>query len=221
MIGIIILILNLIVIEILLSIDNCTALAAMVKHLPEKEQKKALRYGLLGAYLFRFACFFLLTWLIKIIWLKILGGIYLLYLTYKFFTENQEEALRQSKMKSFWMTVISVEIMDISLAMDNCFAAVALSSNIWIIMTGVAIGILAMRFIAGLFVKLINKYPSLNTSAFIVIGLLGIKLIVTGIVDYIPSAIWARNILESHSTDFIFSGIMMAIFFVPLLFKKK
>lgn len=218
----IIVILNLIIIESLLSVDNASALAALVQHLPGKQRQKALRYGLIGAYAFRGACLFIASWLIKIIWLKIVGGCYLLWLTYSYFKSKSEgEESGKRIMKGFWATVVSVEILDLSLSLDNVFAAVALSNKFWVIMVGVAIGILAMRFVAGWFVRLIEKYPSLESAAFIVIALLGLKLILSGTVDYIPSMTGVKNALESHYFDLCFSAGMMVIFFYPIITKRK
>lgn len=228
-------ILNLIVIESLLSVDNAAVLAIMVKDLPGNQKTKALRYGLLGAYVFRGLCLFLAAWLIKIMWLKIVGGLYLLWLVYGHFTKANdtiEEAsdVNDSKifnfakrigLSRFWSTVILVEVMDLAFSIDNVFAAVALSDNFWVIMMGVGIGILAMRFVAGWFVKMIKKYPSLENSAFIVIALLGIKLILSGSVDYIPSMVVMKNVMESHLFDLFFSAGMMVIFFIPIIFKRK
>ena len=230
---IILIIVNLFILESLLSVDNAAVLAVMVSKLPPHQRNKALRYGLIGAYVFRGLCLFLAAWLVKVIWLKIVGGIYLLYLTYTHFTAKEDsiEEVKdpestgvfkffKNKIGVFWSTVILVEIMDLAFSIDNVFAAVALSNNFWIIMAGVAIGILAMRFVAGWFVKLIEKYPSLNTSAFIVIGLLGLKLVVSGVIDY-TSHTHIKEILESHTTDLIFSSCMMLIFFVPLIFQSR
>lgn len=222
MIGQIFVILNLIIMECVLSVDNASALAAMVGHLPQKQRNKALRYGLLGAYLFRGVSLFIVSWLIKILWLKIAGGAYLLYLAYDFFKSEAEDGNdKMLKNKSFWMTVLSVEIMDMSLSMDNVFAAVALSSNIVLILIGIFIGILAMRFVAGLFVKLLAKYPVLEKAAFVVIALLGLKLVVSGIIEYIPSLSYINDIMKSHVFDLSFSGFMMGIFFFPILTKSK
>lgn len=232
--AIILIIFNLFIIESLLSVDNAAVLAIMVKDLPVSQKKKALRYGLLGAYVFRGLCLLAAAWLVKILWLKILGGMYLLYLVYGHFspkvqTIEEEDApgwakkaklYFSKKISVFWATVILVEVMDLAFSIDNVFAAVAMSSNFWVIMAGVAMGILAMRFVAGWFVTIIAKYPSLETSAFVVIGLLGLKLIFSGIVDYTNHQD-LKNILSSHYFDMAFSALMMVIFFLPLLFKSK
>ena len=79
-------ILNLIIIESLLSVDNAAVLATMVMDLPKEQRKKALKYGIIGAYVFRGICLVLASWLIKIWWLKALGGMYLMYLFFNYFS---------------------------------------------------------------------------------------------------------------------------------------
>lgn len=224
---------NLFILEALLSIDNAAVLAVMVKDLPVHQRTKALRYGLLGAYLFRGLCLFIASWLIKILWLKIAGGLYLLYLAYKNFygakdsdgpADTNDSSIFnfcKGKIGIFWSTIILVEIMDLAFSIDNVFAAVALSNNLYIIMLGVGVGILAMRFVAGLFSKLIEKYPSLEPSAFVVIALLGVKLIVCGILDYTTNYEYLKAIVTSHGFDLVFSGLMMLIFFIPVIMPKK
>jgi|SRR5882672_2198059 len=228
-----IIILNLFILESLLSVDNAAVLAVMVRDLPVKDQSKALRYGIGGAFLFRGLSLFVASWLIKIIWLKILGGAYLLYLVYGHFhagNDTLEEGIDKKHNKIFgsltkhiglfWATVLLVELMDMAFSIDNIFAAVAMTENYYLIITGVFIGIIAMRFVAAWFVKLINKYPSLETSAFVVISLLALKLIVSGIIDYTIKG-RLKPVISGHTFDLIFSGTMMLIFFIPLLFKKK
>ncbi len=230
----IIVLLNLFILEALLSIDNAAVLAIMVKDLPPHQRTKALRYGLLGAYLFRGICLFIASWLIKILWLKIVGGVYLLYLAYQHFSKKEADEsgpgetsdskifnFFKGKLGIFWSTIILVEIMDLAFSIDNVFAAVALTDNIYIIMLGVAIGILAMRFVAGMFSKLIEKHPSLEPSAFIVIALLGAKLIVCGTLDYLPGMTGFKAVINGHGFDLLFSAAMMLIFFIPLILPKK
>ena len=182
---------NLIIIESLLSVDNAAVLATMVMDLPEKQRQKALKYGIWGAYVFRGLALLFASFLIKFWYLKPLGGLYLLYLVYDWWkgkqTVSKEDDFLDKKgnwlyrvtvgaMGNFWATVCLVEIMDMAFSIDNVFAAVAFSKNLILIWVGVFIGILAMRFVAQRFVKLMEKYPFLETAAFIVIAILGLKL---------------------------------------------
>lgn len=226
-----VIIFNLILIESLLSIDNAAVLATMVMDLPPQQRSKALRYGIIGAYVFRGLCLLFAAWLIKIWWLKPLGGLYLLYLAYDFFrrkaTPPTEDDMLVKEEKwfyklsfgligPFWATVVAVEVMDLAFSLDNVFAAVAFTDNIWLICTGVFIGILAMRFVAQWFVRLLEKYPFLETSAFLVIGILGLKLFLALPCHFYEDTAWAR-LLESELADSIVSVITASFFFVPIL----
>lgn len=223
--------------ESILSFDNIAVLSLIVnKNLPSHQRNKALKYGILGAFLFRGLCLFFVSWIINNpsfgAIFKVVGGAYLLWLAYKGITpkaDSIEEGnvgwadrlLKKLGIGIFWSTVIVIEMVDIVFSLDNLVAVIGMSNKFYIIIIGVFLGIITMRFIATLFVKLMGKYKSLEKSAFVVILLLGLKLIISGTVDYIPSLVMVKNILESHLFDLIFSGCMMAIFFVPLLFKKK
>lgn len=222
---------NLVLIESLLSIDNAVVLATMVLALPHNQRKRALNYGIVGAYLFRGICLLLATYLIKIWWLKVIGGAYLLYLLFEWFkkksakkkghvvhkkSENGLYSIFSGKIGHFWATVISVELMDLAFSMDNVFAAVAFSNNILIILCGVFIGILAMRFVAQAFVKLMELYPFLDTCAYMVIGILGFKLVLTLYTHYFPDT-EATHILHSHMADWVTSGLTLGIFVIPII----
>lgn len=224
-------ILNLVIIESLLSVDNAAVLATMVMDLPKEQRKKALKYGIVGAYVFRGICLLLAAWLIKIWWLKGVGGLYLIYLFFNFFKnqskpKEEEENIVKEESKfykyttglfgKFWSTVILVEVMDLAFSIDNVFAAVAFTKNIYLIWIGVFIGILAMRFVAQGFVKLMEKYPFLETAAFVVIGVLGFKLLLSIPAHFLHKSPVFQYI-ESEHFDMIVSLITVLIFAVPII----
>ncbi len=230
---------NLIIIESLLSVDNAAVLATMVMDLPEKQRNRALRYGIWGAYIFRGLAMIFAAVLIQIWWLKPLGGLYLLYLVWDWWkgkqTETTEDDLIDKKSNwlyrstvgvigSFWSTVVLVEFMDMACSIDNVFAAVAFTPNIILICAGVFIGILAMRFVAQGFVKLMEKYPFLETSAFIVIGILGLKLSISVFEHFYPDSAFTK-LMTSEMSEIFTSLLTMSVFFLPLLytimFRKK
>jgi YkoY family integral membrane protein len=222
---------NLIIIESLLSVDNAAVLATMVMDLPEKQRDKALKYGIWGAYIFRGLAMVFAAFLIKIWWLKPVGGLYLLYLVFDFFkgkqTETAEDDFIDKKgnwlykatvgyLGNFWATVCLVELMDMAFSIDNVFAAVAFTPNIILVCIGVFIGILAMRFIAQWFVKLMEKYQFLEYSAFIVIAILGVKLTFSIFEHFYPSHLLSQ-LLASHSADIFISISTVSIFFIPII----
>lgn len=225
-------VLNLILIESLLSVDNAAVLATMVMDLPKEQRNRALRYGIFGAYFFRGLCLIFASWLVTIWWLKPLGGLYLLYLTYGFFkgkstpddptddyVDKKTNWLYRATVGTFgnfWATVALVELMDLAFSIDNVFAAVAFTDNIWLICLGVFIGILAMRFVAQGFVRLMEKFPFLETIAFIVIGVLGVKLTASLLTHYMPEAAISK-FLDGEKADIFISIFTVAIFVVPVL----
>lgn len=224
-------ILNLIVIESLLSVDNAAVLATMVLDLPKEQRSKALRYGIIGAYVFRGLCLLLATWLVKVWWLKPMGGFYLLYLAINYFRNKAEESKTEEAVKkeeswiykstvglvgNFWATVALVEIMDLAFSIDNVFAAVAFTDNVFLIYTGVFIGILAMRFVAQAFVSLMEKFTFLETIAFIVIGILGLKLASSLFTHFYPGSP-VSEVIEGERADLFVSIFTVAIFVIPVI----
>jgi YkoY family integral membrane protein len=199
--------------EIMLSVDNALALALLARHLPKDEQKKALTYGLIGALLFRLAALSSITFLIRSNWLKFVGGGYLLYIAVRHFLkrgshdDSAEGAGQKSKQVGFWGTVLLIEVTDIAFAIDSILTAVSLSDVLWIVFLGGFIGVVAMRFAAKTFIRLIEKYPNFEDTAFQLVFIIGLKVIleafrIPGIDFHSPStlAFW------------IFWGLMLGCF---------
>ena len=183
-------IVGLILIEGLLSVDNALGIAAMASHLPKHQQKAALRWGLIGAYLFRGIALALVAWLMSNEWVKWFGALYLVYLAVVHVQLHPEEKKEEvtaggSVGKSFLATVCSIELMDLSLSLDNVVAAVGMVNgvseipehlHIWVVCTGVFIGIAALRIVAGWCIGLIERHPILNYTAFLLVGYVGLAL---------------------------------------------
>lgn len=224
------LVLGILLLEIILSFDNAAVLATMVKDLPEDQQNKALRYGIVGAYVFRGLALVLVEHILSIWWLKPLGGMYLLWMAFNHFfvkDKNSDEEVKDLKQKAlykntvgwlgaFWSTVIAVEFMDIIFSIDNIFAVVAYTPNIFLICAGVFTGIIAMRYVAQYFVVLMERFPNLEQSAFIVIGILGVKLCFSILVHFNKEFIW----IESESFDLFVSALTLFVFLLPILARK-
>lgn len=186
----------LVFLEGLLSADNALVLAMMVRHLPKKEQKRALRYGIWGAFGFRFVAVALAKVLLDFWFLKLLGGAYLLYLAASHFVfggEEHEEAATRRFGSGFWGTVISVEIADIAFSIDSILAAVAMAEGLpprvhgdakfAIVLTGGVLGIITMRYVAGYFILLLERFKGLEAGAYALVAWIGLKLVVGGLHD--------------------------------------
>ncbi len=172
----------------------------MVKHLPGKQQKKALFYGIFGAYLFRFIAIGLGTYLIKIWWIKGIGALYLLWMAVQFFflKKDEEEELVAEAPMGFWRTVLAVEMMDIAFSMDSVLAAFGVSEQVWVLFLGGILGVMMMRGVAQIFLTLIEHYPELETTAYVLIALIGAKMM--------------ASVFGYQVSNLVFFGIMIVVF---------
>nr|WP_040346453.1 TerC family protein [Neobacillus bataviensis] len=213
-------ILSLAVLECILSADNALVLSAFVKPLPKQQQKKALVYGLWGAYLFRFIFIGLGTFLIKLWFIKLIGALYLLWLSVKFFIEKfknkdggEEEETHQPKgwltktFGVFWATVISVELMDLAFSVDSILTALAVSEEVWVILLGGMIGILLMRGVATFFISLMNRVPELETTAYVLITFIAVKMGLTLVEIHISNEIFILVMVLAFVITFIIHSI--------------
>lgn len=175
----------LVALEGLLSADNALVIAVMVLGLPQGQHKRALHYGLVGAFVFRILATILAVYLIRLGWVKLVGGAYLLYLSYAHFTSGASGHDRRTPPKAtpwlglspFWATVVRVELVNLAFSIDSILVAVAVSPKLWVVLTGGILGIVAMRLVVGQLLTLIQRYPALVDGAFIIILWVGLKLI--------------------------------------------
>lgn len=174
----------LIILEALLSADNALVLAIMVRHLEPKQRKQALMYGLGGAFVLRTLAIILAASIIKFWWLQLIGAGYLLYLPIKhFITSSQGAETKTKEGMSFWTTVIYLNLVDLAFALDSVVAAVAVVNTVqhpnklWVVVAGAMIGIVLLRFAAGVFIRLLERYPMLDHVAYILVGWAGLKLL--------------------------------------------
>ncbi|MFE5129808.1 TerC family protein [Bacillus mobilis] len=207
---------TLVVLEGLLSADNALVLAVMVKHLPEEKRKKALFYGLIGAYVFRFIAIGIGMFLIKLAWVKVLGALYLAWLSVKYFIDKrkgnaEEEEAHGMNQNSilfrmfgvFWGTVAMVELMDIAFSVDSVLAAFGVSNEVWILLLGGMLGILMMRGIAGVFLKLLERIPELETTAYILILIIAAKMLLSVIHIEISHMLFFIILVVAFGATFI------------------
>jgi YkoY family integral membrane protein len=211
-------ILALVVLEATLSCDNAVVLAICVKHLPPKEQKHALHWGIAGAYIFRFIAIGLGTLLVKLWWVKAIGGGYLLWMAGKFFygklfsADENEDGIPDNVQKGLFATIVTVEMMDIAFSADSVLAAFGVSESCWVLLIGGMLGILCMRFAAQLFVKLLEKVPELETAAYILIAVIGGKMIASLETCKIDSLGVCVTGMGYHMSEWTFAGLLISIF---------
>lgn len=200
MLDILFILVQVIILDGILSIDNAAALGAIASKLPAKakaplpqwlawmggtQREVALKIGILGAYVGRGLMLLITGVVIQFPALKLVGAAYLLWLVYGYFkgvffpgAEEEEGESRFAKnANNFWKAVVMIELADLAFSIDNVVAVVALSSQLWIIILGVFISIVIMRFAAVMFIKLLQFEPLLEHAAYCLIAAIAIELV--------------------------------------------
>ncbi|NQX66357.1 TerC family protein [Paenibacillus alba] len=221
--------------EGLLSADNALVLAVIAKHLPEEEKKKAINYGIIMAFVFRFAALFAISFIANVWQIQAIGAAYLLYLGLKhiikasFFKENENirgDIKKDSERKRFWPTVGKIAIADLAFAIDSILAAVALALGLpdsplgefggmdggkfLVVVLGGIAGLILIKFAASWFVKLLAERPALETTAYAIVAWVGVKL---AVITLAHEDVGVLDHQFPHSTTwtFIFYGVLIAI----------
>jgi YkoY family integral membrane protein len=211
----------LVALEGLLSADNAMVLAVLVLGLPRAEQQKALRYGILGAFFFRITATVFAAQLIELAFVKLVGGLYLMWLPFQHFFQSGGAADRRAPsrakpwlgLSAFWATVVRVELTDIVFAIDSILVAVAMSPKLWVILTGGIIGIIAMRLVIGQLLAIVRRYPALVDGAFIIIAWVAVKLLVEYLHDL--------ELVHFVIPKWLSLGLIVVIFTISFLYARR
>ena len=170
--------------ELILSADNAVALASITKNLSDiNQQKKALNIGIFIALLLRIlviltAQFFLNFWPVKLI-----GGLYLISLSISKFISLNKQTIKDKEVNyqpkiSLIKVIFLLSLTDLAFSIDSITAAVAISDQFLLVITGAVIGVVALRFTSGLFIKWLEIYVNLEKAGYIAVALIGVKLII-------------------------------------------
>jgi YkoY family integral membrane protein len=215
-------ILMLVILEGLLSADNAMVLAVLALGLPKPLRKRALRYGIVGAFVFRSIALMSGIYLIHLNIVKLAGALYLLYLSYRHFFGSSERdgeggrkiaaARPMFGLSPFWATVVRVELTDIIFAIDSIVVAVAMSQKTWVVLTGGILGIIAMRLVIGQLLVGVDRYPILVDGAFVIIAWVGARLF----VHYLH----AEGYISWDVPEWLGYGLIVTIFAVALAWAR-
>lgn len=170
----------LVFLETVLSADNALALAALSQGLEDpKLQRQALNVGLIIAYGLRIGLILTATWVTKFWQVELLGAAYLLLLSYQHFTSGNSDGDedRGSRFESLLQVIPLIALTDLAFSLDSVTTAIALSRRTWLILTGATIGIIALRFMAGLFIRWLDEFVNLEDAGYLTVALVGWRLL--------------------------------------------
>jgi len=187
------LLLILVALEAVLSADNAIALAAIAQGLktPE-EQRKALNVGLIAAYVLRITLIFTATWVINFWQVELLGALYLLWLVFRYFTSSEDEKghSRTLEFASLWQAIPMIAVTDLAFSLDSVTTAIAVAEDIWLIIIGGTIGVITLRFLAGLFIRWLDEFSNLEDAGFVTVGFVGVRLFLKAVYPSLVVPEW-------------------------------
>ncbi len=174
----------LVALEAVLSADNAIALAAIARGLDgSKLQRRALNLGLVVAYILRITLILTATWVVQFWQFEVLGAAYLLWLVFQYFTSSEDEEHHHHgpMFTSLWQAIPVIAVTDMAFSLDSVTTAIAISDQTWLIITGGTIGVITLRFMAGLFIQWLQEYEHLEDAGYITVGFVGVRLLVRAI----------------------------------------
>jgi YkoY family integral membrane protein len=176
----------LVLLEVVLSADNAVALAAIARsgNNPERE-RLSLNIGITLALVLRIGLIVAAQWVLQHLWVQLVAAAYLMWLVFDHFwqrnqaevQDNRDEKVIDRLPRSLVKTVILLAFTDLAFSIDSVAAAVAVSDQVILIATAAMIGIVALRFTSGLFIRWLDEYPRLETAGFLAVGFVSIRLI--------------------------------------------
>lgn len=196
--------LALVTLETILSADNAVALAALAGEIENpQEQNKALNWGMILAFILRILLLITATWVMGFWQFEMAGGIYLIWLAGKHFSqywhnsENEDDQDHQSSFEgsSFFKIIGLIALTDLAFSVDSVTAAVGFSNQLFLVVLGCTLGIIALRFLAGLFVQWLTEFFYLADAAYMTILAVGMRLVFKVIYPQIVPPQWFMLIL--------------------------
>ncbi|MDR9405266.1 MAG: hypothetical protein RI580_17755 [Halothece sp. Uz-M2-17] len=189
-----VLLIVLVALEAVLSADNAIALAAIAQGLEgHKLQRQALNFGLVAAYVLRMTLIFTATWVIQFWQFELLGAAYLLWLVFNYFTSDEEDNSHHHhgpRFNSFWQAIPMIALTDLAFSLDSVTTAIAISEKTWLIILGGTIGVLTLRFLAGLFIRWLDEYVHLEDAGYITVGFVGLRLLLRVVAPSLVPPQW-------------------------------
>ena len=183
----------LVFLEAVLSADNAIALAAIAQGLEDKKlEGQALNIGLVFAYVLRITLLLTATWVQKFWQFELLGAGYLLWLVFQHFSSQEDEDNHHHgpRFTSLWQAIPVLAFTDLAFSLDSVTTAIAVSQETWLIITGTTIGVVTLRFMAGLFIRWLDEYENLEDAGYVTVAFVGLRLLLKVINDDLVPPQW-------------------------------
>ncbi len=177
---------QIILIDLVLAGDNAIIIGMVASKFPLEQRKKIIFFGIGGAVVLRIILTLLTAYLLQITGLRLLGGILLLYIVYKLYTDvikgsDHEEDIKVDN-SSFLKAIWTILLADFTMSLDNVLGvAGAAGDHYGLLVFGLVLSIALMAFAATLISNWIKKYKWIAWAGLLAILIVAIDLIYTDI----------------------------------------
>ena len=184
--------------ELILSADNAIALASLTRRLNNKRsQSIALNFGISLSLLLRIVLILMAQYVLRLWPIKLFAGLYLIILSTTKLLENgnsNNKDMINNESEETQISLIKVifflAITDLAFSIDSVAAAVAISDQFLLVITGALIGVIALRFTSGLFIRWLDEFVRLENAGYIAVAFVGIKLLFVIVVPSVDIPEW-------------------------------
>ena len=182
---------QIILIDIVMAADNAIIIGLIAANFAPNNRKKIIALGVAAAFIFRIVFAFGANYMFDFAWIKILGGVLLLWvinnLRQDFFGKNKIRSplMKSNETQSFSNGVYKVLIADLAISFDNVIGVVgAAKGNYYLMVTGLLLSVFLIATLASYFAEYIKKHQWLGYFGLVVILIIAIQLIIGGFVNY-------------------------------------
>jgi YjbE family integral membrane protein len=225
--------LSIVLIDIVLAGDNSIVIAMAVQGLPKEQRFKGIVFGALAAVILRVGFTFFAAQLLGISFVKLVGGILILWIALKLMADSGDDNHKQSNADTVWKAVWIILVADFTMSLDNILAVAGAShGNFGLLLFGLGLSIPLVVFTSTMLSKLMAKFPVILWIGAAVLGKVGVEMmitdpfIVTNVLAPINMTEMIKNSLHANHTLVTIAEIIGAFGIVGVAFmmnamKKK
>lgn len=187
--------LSIVFINLVLSGDNAVVIAMAVRCLPQAQRRKGITLGAGAAVVLRIVLTFFVTILLQVNYVKLLGGILIVWIAFKLLTDSNPDGSCGKEAVNPWQAVKIIMIADVTMSTDNVLAlGAAAHGNMFLLILGLSLSIPFVVFASNILAALMDRYPIIIYAGAAILGKVGGDMIMNDPVTV--SLIGAGDVLQ-------------------------
>ena len=199
-------VMSIVLVDLVLAGDNAVVIAMAVKNLQGKKRQLGIILGAGGAVLIRVICTFLVAQLLKMQFVKLVGGAVVIWIAVKLLTEGTRDECHEKECSSLWQALWVILVADLSMGIDNMLAVGAAShGNLFLLLFGLALSIPFVVFMSSLLSRWMERYPIILWAGAVILGRVGGEMMITDpwIHSIVQPAKWVEYAVQLFFIAFV------------------